>query len=104
MTDVHPFYRRKRAALIKPGTKRGTHESRFSKRMGKVTIEAVEEGEDNIVLARPTTLHGAAVQIKLNNSDGSWTGYAKIFVDGKPVTKEQKATVGPKFRTFLDQL
>lgn len=72
--------------------------------VGRITIECREEGEDPIVLARPSSLHGAASQIKRNNAEGFWTDYAKIYVDGTPITTEQKDTVTGKFRPYLDQL
>mgnify|MGYP007062749017 FL=1 len=53
------------------------------------------------VLARPTSMHGAASWFRRNDE---WRGFAEIFVDGTPATTEQKDTVTGNFRPYLDQL
>ena len=66
--------------------------------VGKITIVDRETGH---VLARPSSMHGAASWFKRNAVQ---VGLAEIFVDGTPATTEQKDTVTGNLRPYLDQL
>ena len=69
-------------------------------RIGRITIE-VWSNSDMVVLARPSSMHGAAVQMKLHAHEWLDLG-PEIFVDGEPATDEQKDLVQGNLRTFLD--
>ncbi len=90
MSDVYPFYRR--APVDKARTR---------SRIGKITIELREDETDPVTLARPTSMHGAAVQMKLHSHEWLDMGLG-IFVDGQPATTEQKDLVEGNLRPFLD--
>ena len=82
MSDVHPFFRK-------------TTGARTKSRLGGITIEQL-----GTVLVRPSSMHGAAVQIKLHAYE--WGEDLGIFVNGDPATDEQKDAVDGKLRSYLD--
>jgi len=93
MSDVHPFHRSK---ANRDGRSKGASSGLAKSRIGKITIRF----EDR-VLARPTSMHGAASWFKRNPN---WIPLAEIFVNGEPATTEHFDTVTGEFRTILDQL
>ena len=64
----------------------------------KVTIM---NGE--VVIARPTSIYGAAVALRRCGARWAAAGLSPVvLVDGEPITPEQKATVNETWRPYLE--
>ena len=93
MSDVHPFYRRKKPTGDTAIT---------TTRLRRLTLEGQDDGVWS-VLARPSSLHGAHAQMRMNEEKWRAQGFNefRLRVDGKDLTDAQRALCLPRLLEIL---
>ena len=73
----------------------------MNRRFTKTCLGVIEIRVGDCILARPTSLDGAAVWFR---TKGKGQKFAKVFVNGSPMTRDQRNLVHPERRRFLPRV